>query len=314
MPQDYYSSLANLVRSCASDDAQKRRAIYALARSELRQFLARQQLNGSARKQELRALEAAIHRIECEFAQPRERDLTGVVPAIEILPPGDHLPNFTKLHPEPRSHPRLSTTHFLLSLAGAALLVIITYLVVERGLHDGAPSTISASPHSVDADQPLAQASRTEFAIPSTYGVYALSDGHLIELSPLSIKIPNRLIPISVAIDSTSAAKLPNGRTQFVVFRRDMANNAPEKVYVRRIVQIAQPSRQPGVGPDENVSWTISDISYEMRVGPINGNPAMILIRPPASNFAFPAGRYALVIRSTAYDFSVEAGVTDGAQ
>ena len=52
MPQDYYASLANLVRSSASDDAQKRRAIYALARSELRQFLARQRVNGSGRAQD----------------------------------------------------------------------------------------------------------------------------------------------------------------------------------------------------------------------------------------------------------------------
>ena len=33
----------------------------------------------------------------------------------------------------------------------------------------------------------------------------------------------------------------------------------------------------------------------------------MILVRPAAPNFTFPVGRYALVIKSTAYDFSVEA-------
>ena len=192
MPQEYYSSLANLVRSSATDDAQKRRAIYALARSELRQFLARQRVNGSARTQELHALEAAIERIEFEFWQSRERALTVVAPLIEILPPEDHRPSLTKLHDEPTTHSRWPTTHFLLSLVGVAILVIITYLVIERGLHDGAPSTMSTSPNTADAGQPLAQhASTTDFPIPSTYGVYALNDGHLIELTPLSIKIPN---------------------------------------------------------------------------------------------------------------------------
>ena len=63
-------------------------------------------------------------------------------------------------------------------------------------------------------------------------------------------------------------AKLPNGRTQFIVFRRDMANNAPEKVHVRRIAQLARVSREPGAAPDEGDAWTISDTSYDMKVSP----------------------------------------------
>ena len=73
MPQDYYSSLVNLVRTSASDHPEKRAAIYALARSELRQFLARQRVSGTARTQELQALEAAIERIEFELARSSER-------------------------------------------------------------------------------------------------------------------------------------------------------------------------------------------------------------------------------------------------
>jgi hypothetical protein len=231
-----------------------------------------------------------------------------VAPSIEILPPEDNLRNVTKPLSESGVHLRRSTTNFMLSLVGAAILVIIAYLVVERGLHDDAPSTISASLNTVDAGQPVAaRTSTTEFAIPSSYGVYALSAGHLIELRPLSIKVPNRLMPISITIESTSVAKLANGRTQFVVFRRDMANNAPEKVHVRRVAQIARASREPDAVPDGGDTWTITDTTYEMKVSPLEGNPAMILIRPAAPNFAFPVGRYALVLGSTAYDFSVEA-------
>jgi len=315
MPQDYYSSLANLVRSSATDDAQKRRAIYALARSELRQFLARQGFIGSARTLELHGLEAAIERIEFELEHSRDRALTVVVPSIEILPPEDHPPTPTAPQYEPTIYSRGQRTHLLLSLVGAAILVIITYLVVERGLHDDAPSATSASPNTVDAIQALGQhASTPEFPIPTAYGVYALNNSHLIELNPLSIKIPNRLVPISISLESASMAKLPNGRTQFIIFRRDMANNAPETVHVRRIAQLARVSREPGAAPDDGDSWTISDTSYDMKVSPVEGNSAMILVRPAAPNFAFPVGRYALVIKSTAYDFSVEADVKNGAQ
>jgi hypothetical protein len=313
MPQDYYSNLVNLVRSSAPDDAQKRRAIYALARSGLRQFLAREKLHGPPRTQELQALEAAVERIESEFARPSERALTVVAPSIEILPPEDPRPNRTKLQHEPTTHPR-PTRYGLLSLVAAAIMAIITYLTVERGLRDDAPETIGTSSNVVDAGQPLAQhVSTTEIPIPTTYGVYALNDKHLLELRPLSTKILSRSVSISLTIDTTSMAKLPNGRTQFVVFRRDMANNAPEKVQVRRLAHTVQASREPGA-LDEGHIWTISDTSYEMKVSPIDGNPAMILIRPAAANLTFAVGRYALVIRSGAYVFSVEGAASVGAQ
>jgi hypothetical protein len=310
MPQDYYSSLASLVRSSACDDAPKRGAIYALARSELRQFLARQKADRSARNQELHALESAIQRIEFELTQPSERTLP-VAPSIEILPPEHPQPDLSKLHSEPTISRRPPTTYFLLSFIGAVILVIVTYLVVERGLHDNSNSSsaVSATPNTVDAHESIPQHTlTTDFPIPTTYGVYAANDSHLIELTPLSIKIPNRLVPIAIALQSASAAKLPNGRAQFVVFRRDMANNAPEKVYVRRIAPLAQ--GRPGEGD----TWTLTDISYDMKVSPLEGNLAMILVRPAAANFVFPVGRYALVIRSTAYDFSVEADARSGAQ
>ena len=40
----------------------------------------------------------------------------------------------------------------------------------------------------------------------------------------------------------------------------------------------------------------------------------MILIRPADADFSFPAGRYALVLKAAAYDFSVDGPITDLAQ
>ncbi len=48
-----------------------------------------------------------------------------------------------------------------------------------------------------------------------------------------------------------------------------------------------------------------------MTVAPVEDNPEMIIIRPPTSNFVFPAGRYALVVKNEAYDFTVAGAITD---
>jgi hypothetical protein len=40
----------------------------------------------------------------------------------------------------------------------------------------------------------------------------------------------------------------------------------------------------------------------------------MVVARPVDPDFAFPAGRYALVLGGTAYDFSVEGPITAATQ
>ena len=43
-----------------------------------------------------------------------------------------------------------------------------------------------------------------------------------------------------------------------------------------------------------------------MRVGPLAGNPEMVLIRPDTDDFVLPAGRYVLVIKGVGYDFTID--------
>ena len=42
-----------------------------------------------------------------------------------------------------------------------------------------------------------------------------------------------------------------------------------------------------------------------MKVAPVPDNPEMIVLRPDA-DLVFPAGRYALVLKGVAYDFTVD--------
>jgi hypothetical protein len=51
-----------------------------------------------------------------------------------------------------------------------------------------------------------------------------------------------------------------------------------------------------------------------MKVAPIDGHRAMLLVRPPVADFAFPAGRYVLLLKSVAYDFSIDGPIADLAQ
>jgi hypothetical protein len=109
--------------------------------------------------------------------------------------------------------------------------------------------------------------------------------------------------------------RLPNGRTQFIVFKPDMVSNAPEKVVVRVVAQIVRAARKREITTnDDGDTWTIRETSYEMKVAPIDGHRAMLLVRPPVADFAFPAGRYVLLLKSVAYDFSIDGPIADLAQ
>ena len=78
------------------------------------------------------------------------------------------------------------------------------------------------------------------FPLPKTYGVYAGSVGQLIELTQLPLKVPDARIPVSAEITNPSQAVAPNGKLSFVVFRRDLVNNAPQTVSVRVVARVAR--------------------------------------------------------------------------
>jgi hypothetical protein len=60
--------------------------------------------------------------------------------------------------------------------------------------------------------------------------------------------------------------------------------------------------------------WTVRNISYDFRVAPIRENPEMLLLRPENPEFKFAPGRYALVVKGHAYDFTVAGEITETAQ
>jgi hypothetical protein len=155
------------------------------------------------------------------------------------------------------------------------------------------------------------------FPVPSAYGVFALTNGQLTELDALPIKVPDPRVGISAVISTPSRAHLPIGQLQFVVFRRDLASNAPDHVAMRVVAQVERALTFDSAGKPTvtNVadSWVVRSNSYQMNVAPVADNPEMISIRPEHAEFLFPAGRYALALKGIAYDFTLDGPITDAA-
>jgi hypothetical protein len=316
MQQDYYAILTSLIAASAANNPEARRRVYELARYELRRRLSSgaKEFGQFDEAQHLRAFETAIERIEADLGgNPAEREhgganlVTAVADsAVEIIPPAGHEPvppqSPRAFSPERASRKASPAIWSVFPLVGAAVLGVATYVAVERGVReqpklqsDQNISDKSTSPQSVALPLPVA------------YGVYAVADGRLTELEPLSIKVIGHGIALSGVISTASKAKLPNGRIQFIIFKRELVNNAPEKIIVRTVAPVAraQSLREGETVSNQNGSWAIGNTSYQMKVAPIGGGGGMIVIRPADSKFSFPTGRYALVLNRLAYDFSV---------
>jgi hypothetical protein len=151
--------------------------------------------------------------------------------------------------------------------------------------------------------------------LPSEYGAYAVLNGKLTELGLLPIKVPDPRVAISAPITVPSQAHLPSGQFQLVVFRRDLKDNAPDRVSVRVVAQVVRALTFDSKGHAKTTgveqAWVIRNHLYQMRVAPLGTNPEMIVIRSDPADFVFPAGRYALVLKGVGYDFTVDGEVRD---
>ena len=173
-----------------------------------------------------------------------------------------------------------------------------------------APS--QASNHSVPAPPPAKPAATLR---PTDYGVYAISNDAVIELSLLPIRPPDIRVAISAALTIPSRTILPNGHPKFIVFRRDLASSIADRAEVRIIAKVAREFSRDVVGkkPSDDI-WVIRNISFPFRSSPVNDNPEMYELHSEDPALELTPGRYALVLKNQAYDFSVEGEVVDPRQ
>jgi hypothetical protein len=156
------------------------------------------------------------------------------------------------------------------------------------------------------------------FPVPTDYGIYALNKDALKELSLLTEHVPDKRIAMSTPVTQPSTTTLADGKARFIVYRRDLVGNAPERMDVRVVARVVKAMTfdakgKPAVVP-VNDTWSIRNVSYEFRVRPIAGNPEMLLIQPEKADLTLPAGRYILVVRERGYEFSVSGQITELAQ
>lgn len=172
----------------------------------------------------------------------------------------------------------------------------------------GARMAAAALDHAIGADGNSA-------LLPKTFGIYAISADQLFELEPLPGRVPDLRVAVSAAITTPSRTSLPDGKARFIVYRRDSVNNAPDRAEIRVIAKVVSAmtfanSGKPAVVATED-TWVIRNVAIGYRVAPVKEAPDMYEIRSESDDFSLSPGRYALVIKGSAYDFTVAGKATD---
>jgi hypothetical protein len=188
------------------------------------------------------------------------------------------------------------------------------------------PMVFSAAFYVVKQTPKADTVAQSALPLPSRYGVYAISKGQLHELEPLRFRPPDPRVRVSAEITKPSTTVLPDGKIAFVVFRQELASGSQQKVAVhvglqhkvtvRVVARVARKvtfEAKKSMSVDVQNSWRIRSDSYDFSVGPLGNNPEMVAVRPSLADFVLPAGRYALIFGTRAYDFTVEGPVTDRA-
>jgi hypothetical protein len=245
------------------------------------------------------------------------------VQVVEVLPP------LTYSGPAFGQGPRRIQRDFWFGVVAIATLIgvaISTAMLVGFNYGGGrfsvagqAVSVPSAPASSNVPVKPLGTSAQAlGFPLPSVYGVYAVTGGKLYELDPLQLKVPDPRVAISAMISSASRVKIPDGKLQFIIFRRDLASSAPTEASVRVVARVAQEMKfneaRPPVTTHVDDQWAIRSKSYAFRVAPLGDNPEMVVLNPTDPQASLSPGRYALVVAGRGYDFTVDGQVTDTAQ
>jgi hypothetical protein len=205
-------------------------------------------------------------------------------------------------------------------LRTVAILVSPTALPVAEPVAPppAIPAPSRQPPAAAEAKTATASSSPLPFPLPSDYGVYVVNNAALSELQLLPARVPDKRVAMSTPVNQPSRTTIADGKAKFVVFRRDLAGNAPDRIEVRVVAQVVRALTFDAKGKASYApvqdAWNIRNISYEFRVRPIAGNPEMLLIQAEKADFALPAGRYVLVLLSQGYDFTVAGKVTDPSQ
>jgi hypothetical protein len=352
---DFALVLSRVIASAEEDPSQLRNIVYELARIKLQEEISRRTPPPSATgtRDLSEALESAIERVETIHSKHDSlpaiesldrlagiSDAAGRIVHHEAVRVCTHpLPSFS-IRETPRRNPRnrawLSGAAPLLRGAMVAILALAVCVVLDHqfGLLGSRASQAlrpvvhrtekiaKVVPEEASGQSSTSASTARSYAgvpLPSVYGIYSISAGRLHELEPLAIgRVPDQRVFMSTPVKTQSRTVLPDGRTEFIIYRRDIAHDSPDRIAVRVIAKVRSATtfnsaRQASTTEVED-SWTIRNVSYDFRVAPLGGSSDMLVVRPEKEEFVLPAGRYALVVKGQAYDFTVAGPITEAAQ
>ncbi len=343
--------LSRMINTAKEDPSQLRLAIYEFARDRLK--IDTSWADEAERERLSLALETAIKGVEEFSARREERQLARPIPTAQIgsrsspaEPPHAPMPAIQAVNSAPddvlvpnrvywrpqvqtivdvRMRSTISTAvRFGIATVLFGMVVGLAFYKQWAGVDLPAQLLSTLIKPQPETSQPAADpntavaAKATPFPLPSDYGVYALSDAALSELYLLPERVPDKRIAMSTPINQPSRTTLPDGTAKFIIFRRDLAGNAPERMDVRVVAQVTRALTFDAKGKPTfaqiSDAWNIRNVSYEFRVRPIAGNPEMLLVQSDKADFALPPGRYVLALKDQGYDFTVAGKVTEPSQ
>jgi hypothetical protein len=333
--------IARMIDSLKNNPEDMRQAIYELARYKLQEQLP--DANAEEKERTQQALETAIRGVEAFSGQhvgilapalrlqlngPRTASTAGELFYPELIPqvgPRSHLNVDSEPNAGGSKHARTPWPHLRRAAAMIAILVAILVAVQQRerllslalpkleqkATIDERIAPLQVSNRPVPAPPPAKPAPLR----PTDYGVYAVSNDALIGLSLLPGRPPDIRVAVSAALTAPSRTILPNGHPRFIVFRRDLASSIADRAEVRVVAKIAR-EFSPGVvskKPGDD-TWVMRNISFPFRLSPVNDYPEMFELHSEDPALELTPGRYALVLKTQAYDFSVEGEAVDPKQ
>jgi hypothetical protein len=350
-PLDYYSILLEAIKTTKQNSAQLRALVYERVRFNLKRdiLFGHSSMGLPELVRQIDEFEHAVDRIEAnaidEHPRPANREQRELPDTVhttssnvaQILPPRPTPPLYAGLNQIPWAdifqHARWSeeflryvrsTNRFVgFALLGMVFLGAIIIAVTLWPSPKVPPQTEIASKlpqtgetaaikqSSDDSSAQIESSPKAPFPLPTSFGIYVLGDNKLTELEALPINIPDPRIALSAELKKPSSVIISDNRPAFILFRRDLLNNAPQKVILRVIARMARETKiingKAATTKIEGV-WRIRDISRELKISPIAGQREMVIARLD-DDVSLASGRYALVLNRNGYDFTINGPV-----
>jgi hypothetical protein len=327
--------IARMINTMQNSPEHMRQAVYDLARYKLQEQFTHADAKNIKRTQQ--ALETAIRGVEEFLEQPidipppppqlvDERTPPRHLPAPDLSPAGPARPHL-ELDREPVAVKKPGPLWPLLKRTAGMLIILAGVLVgfqqrerlgslaryfpkYDRQTTPPQPVQVSDNP---SPKRPLPKPNPLR---PTDYGVYAISNEALAELQLLPGRPPDIRVAVSAALKVPSRTLLPNGHPKFIVFRRDATANAADRAEVRVIAKIAREFSAEAAGkrPEDGDAWVIRNVSIPFRSSPLPDYPEMYELHSEDPALELTPGRYALILKSQAYDFTVEGEIIDPKQ